>query len=416
LVLVLLVIAEGRAGAAGVTLSTRATHEVVHVPPSAEPVRGPRFAPVTVDVYFAFAHSTSSVAAELARRAVERATAHDVRARFHLGAPAGFGTPPAELGYEAVIEAQAQERLWPLFDRLVRDRALGFLPAELTRAARDAGLDGNAFEQALLERRHRPAAERLLREGRALAHAAGELFINGKRVSVWSNDESLGAHIEAARRHAESLLADGVPLSHLYERLVAEANEPAPVESAPAPPPPDQRRLRVELDGAPQRGPSLAPVTLVVFSNFRCPPCAELAQVIKQIHRDHPGLVREVWKSFAASEADPGAAIAYAAAEQGRFWELYDRAMLPEAMQQYHGDLGPIAHGLGLDPQRLRPSSACRSAVERDLREARALGISYLPAVLVNGVLLVSPIPAARLERAVRAELARGLRDRLGGP
>ena len=45
--------------APGEELTTGAAHEIRQVPPPPCPVRGPRFAAVTIDVYFAFGHIPS---------------------------------------------------------------------------------------------------------------------------------------------------------------------------------------------------------------------------------------------------------------------------------------------------------------------------------------------------------------------
>src|SRR6266404_1793685 len=86
------------------TLDTGNSHEVVWTPPVAVPIRGPRFAPVTLDAYVALGHPPSYASAELARRWVERDPG--VRAVLHLFA---YGIP-AEQALEALLEAFEQGR------------------------------------------------------------------------------------------------------------------------------------------------------------------------------------------------------------------------------------------------------------------------------------------------------------------
>src|SRR3954470_14736695 len=95
------------------TLSTGESHEVTWTPPMAVPVRGPRFAPVTLDAYVALGHPPSYASAELARRWVERDP--NVRAVLHLYA---YGIP-AEQAMEALVEAAEEGRFFALFDRIV---------------------------------------------------------------------------------------------------------------------------------------------------------------------------------------------------------------------------------------------------------------------------------------------------------
>src|SRR6478672_9830878 len=89
---VLLIAATAHAGG---LVESGAAHEVVHVGPPADPIRGPRLAPVTLDLYATPGHAPSLNLALLARRAVERAHAaglDDVREVVHL-LPAGSPGP-----------------------------------------------------------------------------------------------------------------------------------------------------------------------------------------------------------------------------------------------------------------------------------------------------------------------------------
>src|SRR5438309_11578200 len=88
------------------TLPTGGSHEVVWTPPVAVPIRGPRFAPVTLDAYVALGHPPSYASADQARRSVERDPG--VRAVLHLFA---YGIP-AEQALEALLEASEQGRFF----------------------------------------------------------------------------------------------------------------------------------------------------------------------------------------------------------------------------------------------------------------------------------------------------------------
>src|SRR6476659_3937267 len=75
-----------------------AAHELVYLPAATLPQRGPRFAAVTLDVYVIFGNHPSATTAELARRAVERAT--DVREVLHLST---YGPSAGEPAAEAAL-------------------------------------------------------------------------------------------------------------------------------------------------------------------------------------------------------------------------------------------------------------------------------------------------------------------------
>jgi protein-disulfide isomerase len=380
----------------------------------AVPIRGPRFASVTLDAYVALGHPPSYASAELARRWVERDPG--VRAVLHLFA---YGIP-AEQALEALLEASEEGRFFALFDRYVQSRLTFASPADLSRLGREAGLDGARLDQALASHRHRTELERLQREARATGHHPPELLVNGRRVSPWSGEEAIGRSIAEARTRAEELLADGVPLSQLYERVV-ELDEEVSFDVNPAPHA-AHRRLAIDLGGAPARGPTTAPVTIVVWANFACMQCTEVAAAIKRIDEGHPGLVRLVWKHFPspyrAQNGQTAAEYAAAAQAQGRFWPLYDLVMsshlVPARVSK--SELERLAVQAKLDDARLKlelDSGRARAAVERDTEEAHRLGVPSAGAVAVNGI-PVGGVPSYDvLERLVAAELDAGVLERL---
>ncbi|HEX9101771.1 MAG TPA: thioredoxin domain-containing protein, partial [Polyangia bacterium] len=316
-------LAAASAHAADGALATGGSHEVVWTPPTLVPVRGPRFAPVTLDAYVSLLHPPSYASAEQARRWVERDGG--VRAVLHLSA---YGAP-AELAMEALFEAADEGRFFALFDRLVQSRLAVVATSDLARLGREAGLDGERLDDALATRRHRADLERLQRDARASGHHAPELLVNGRRVSPWSGDETIGRAIAEAHARAEELSADGVPLSQLYDRLV-ELDEEVPFVIDPLSRG-THKRLPIELAGAPIRGPASAPVTVVVWANFACMQCAEVAAALKRLDEAHPGMLRVAWKHFPspyrAAIGETAAEYAAAAHAQGRFWPLYDLAM-----------------------------------------------------------------------------------------
>jgi len=401
------------ARAADGVLDTGGSHEVVWTPPSLVPVRGPRYAPVTMDAYVTLGSPPSYISAELVRRWVDKDPS--VRGILHLYA---YGAH-AEQAMEALLEAADEGRFFALFDRLVQARLSFATPVDVPRMGRDAGLDGARLDEALATHRHKSDVERLQREARTATHRPPELLINGRRVSPYSGEEAIGKAIGEARARAEDLLADGVPLSQLYERVV-ELDEDVPFGGDPfahgA-----QKRLNIDLSSSPVRGPSTAPVTIVVWGNFACMQCAEVAASIARIVQAHPGLIRVGWKHFPspyrAAIGETAAEYAAAAHAQGRFWPLYDLTMASHLVPSRvtRSELDRLGAQVRVDEAKLRleiDSGRARATVERDAAEARRLGVPTAGAIAVNGI----PVPApqsAELERLVAAELDAGVLERL---
>lgn len=412
----LLVLLLSASAAAAEGLPTRAAHEVVVVPPAEHPLRGPRYALVTLEVFVAFGHLPSAQVAELARRAAARDPG-EVREVMYV---VGYGPPGADLAAEAALEAEAQGRFWPFVDRmLTRDHLPPLTAPDLVRVGREAGLDADALAEALQSRRHHEAVERRTRSIRALGHNAAELVLNGRRHYALT-DDAVQAAVHKAAAHARELIGGGLPLSRLHEHLLDEVQrETANAGAGPG----ARRRIAVAEGGAPSRGPSLAPLTVVAFANLSCTSCAEVAQALRGLEKRHPGKVRVVWKHWLppwGTTTLEGVAVELAALaeSQGRFWELLDAAMPPRAPRpvRTRADLEAAARAAGVDLKRGgSPDAAARarSLVERDLTEARRLELRWGPVLLVNGVPLAGAQAVEKLERLAAEELQRGLRERL---
>ncbi len=391
------------------TLQTGAEHEVVWAPATAVPVRGPRFAPVTIDVYVALGHLPSYATAEMARHAAEHAS--DVRVILHAFS---FG-PPSELALEALLEAADQGRFWPLFDRLTQTRATGFAPIELERLGREAGLDGARLAAALATRKQREPLRRLRANVRANDHHPPELLVNGRRVSPWSGEEAVTRAVNEARVRAQELLDEGVPLSQLYDRIL-ERDEEVPFVIDPLGRA-SHKRISVDTTNAPSRGPANAPITIVTFGNLACMSCAELAASLQKLQATYPALVRVVWKNLMSPDAQV-AELAVAAAAQGRFWELHDLAMKTR-LTPTHARLAALerlASTVGIDPVRLHAeivSGRVREILDHDAEEARHIGVPTSGSVVVNGIPVAGAPSYELLDRLVTQELDTGVLDRL---
>jgi cyclophilin family peptidyl-prolyl cis-trans isomerase/protein-disulfide isomerase len=76
------------------------------------------------------------------------------------------------------------------------------------------------------------------------------------------------------------------------------------------------------------RGPADAYLTVIVYSDFQCPACAQFAVLLTQIQRKHPQDMRIVYRDFPLLTINDKAALSTQAAEaanlQGKFWEMHD--------------------------------------------------------------------------------------------
>jgi protein-disulfide isomerase len=143
--------------------------------------------------------------------------------------------------------------------------------------------------------------------------------------------------------------------------------------------------------GAPNiRGPEDAAVTLVVFSAFSCPYCAEGAKQLAELERKYPGKIRVIFKHYPLSLSAQGLLAheaAIAAGEQGRFWEMHDR-LFAAKREPSMAELAEIARQAGLDVARFNAalaSQAGRRDVERDVAESKAYNVRATPTYYIEG-------------------------------
>src|SRR5262249_39059598 len=108
-------------------------------------------------------------------------------------------------------------------------------------------------------------------------------------------------------------------------------------------------RIDVITEGAPTRGPAMAPVTIVEFSDFHCPFCRQVLPTLAQIMARYGDKIRLVFRDYPIEQLHPGATKAHHAArcagEQGKFWGYHDALFVnaparPERFEQIAQDVG----------------------------------------------------------------------------
>jgi protein-disulfide isomerase len=182
--------------------------------------------------------------------------------------------------------------------------------------------------------------------------------------------------------------------------------------AGPTGPDPD-RVYTVSTEGAYAKGPDVAPVTIVEFSDFQCPFCGKVEPTLKQIEDRYKGSVRIVWKHMPLSsihENAVGAALAAeAAGKQGKFWEFHDKLF---ADQEKLGpdDLRQHARDLHLDMSRFDADvrdAAEKKKIDADVAEADALGVNSTPSIFINGRFLSGALPFEMFAKVIDEELTK---------
>lgn len=160
--------------------------------------------------------------------------------------------------------------------------------------------------------------------------------------------------------------------------------------SAPEAPPVSQRRHKAPLtaDDHPQGGAEPL-VTVVVYSDYACPPCARTSKVLEHLLEDYGDDLRVVFRSLTAPgfiDAERAAEAALAAGAQGQFWAMHQRLFSEPRFDR--ATLQAHAAALGLDVPRFLDDldlGAFSGPRVQHRRQAIALGIYFGPVALVNG-------------------------------
>lgn len=171
-------------------------------------------------------------------------------------------------------------------------------------------------------------------------------------------------------------------------------------------------RFYVPVGDAPVRGAAEASITLVMYTDFECPFCARGYETVERLLAHYGQDLRVVYKAFPL-DMHPHALVAAMAARsahaQGRFWAFHDRLheskeeLTPEALLRH-------AQASGLDMRALLrdiDTLEYASAVRRDLREGRRLGISSTPTFFVNGRMIAGAKPYEDFVALIDDELQR---------
>lgn len=176
--------------------------------------------------------------------------------------------------------------------------------------------------------------------------------------------------------------------------------------------PPQVFRVEVALAGAPSRGDGAAPVTIVKFEDYQCPFCKTVQPRFSELIKKYQGKVRLVHKDLPLTELHPearqAAEAARCAGDQGKFWEYHDK-LYERSPKASANDLQVYAKEIGLNTESFAncyASGKHRAAVQKDLSEGAALGLTGTPAFFINGRELIGAQPLEAFTAIIDDELA----------
>ncbi|MFN2226617.1 MAG: thioredoxin domain-containing protein [Anaerolineae bacterium] len=183
-------------------------------------------------------------------------------------------------------------------------------------------------------------------------------------------------------------------------------------------------RVQGDLEAAAGRamGSPDAPITMVEFSDFECPYCADYAlETLPQIIENYieTGLVRYMFKDLPLAfhqHAQKAAEASRCAGAQDSFWPMHDLLFEHQAEWSVMDEAGALAafvsyaREMELDAKQFEDclaSGEFAEAVTRDQWDAERLGVQMVPAFLINDRRTAGAYPYAEFERLIEEELAR---------
>jgi protein-disulfide isomerase len=156
---------------------------------------------------------------------------------------------------------------------------------------------------------------------------------------------------------------------------------------------------------APLTGVPESKITLIEFSDYECPYCGEAHKTLKQLLTKHQGEIKLVFKHYPLTSihdnALSAAKAAWAAQQQGKFWEYHD-ALFTQQDKLGEDLYLEAAKKLNLDLEQFdrdRNSDAANTAIQNDMRQAQRLGISGTPVFLLEGDKFAGAVQLADVER-----------------
>jgi protein-disulfide isomerase len=168
-------------------------------------------------------------------------------------------------------------------------------------------------------------------------------------------------------------------------------------------------RVQVAATGF-SKGTENAPITIVEFADYECGFCSKVLPTVKAVMDKYPGKIKLVYRDFPLEfhpNATPASVAARCAGKQGKFWEMHEMLFANQSALT-NENFVKYATQLGLD---LAAFDACSKdpsvteAVQKDLLEGQAAGVSGTPAFFVNGVLLSGAQPESEFVKVIDKEL-----------
>jgi protein-disulfide isomerase len=178
-------------------------------------------------------------------------------------------------------------------------------------------------------------------------------------------------------------------------------------------PPPTTAVSEVSSDGDPFIGDANAPVTIIEFSDYRCPFCQKFwAETLPQIKKNYidTGKVKLVYRDYPlpshvfAHEAAQAAECVRAQSDDAVYFEYHDKLFANPGGINIQ-NLKTMAEEMGYDISTCLDSGEFEAEVTKDFSDGSIAGVSGTPSFFVNGKPISGAQPYAVFEQLIESEL-----------
>jgi protein-disulfide isomerase len=221
-----------------------------------------------------------------------------------------------------------------------------------------------------------------------------------------------------ARFEAESQLAAST------QEMAAAAKQETPAAAAGSQTEVTQAAAKRTLEGRFRFGPEVAPVRIVLFTDYQCPDCLKIERELEALMKSTPDLSVGVRyfplsskcnPAMSGQDLHPNACWAARAAQTAGmlrgtdgFWEMH-RWLFSRQGSFTDAELVQGLQSMGYDAkvfQQIMTGDITKTAVTEDVDFGLSLGIYFTPMIFINGVELRGWNAPQALTRAVQATLA----------
>ncbi len=161
-------------------------------------------------------------------------------------------------------------------------------------------------------------------------------------------------------------------------------------------------------------GTSDPQLTVIEYSDFQCPYCAEYAKWLTQLREKYGDRVQFAYRFYPLANhqwATMAAKVAYAAYLQGKFWQMHD--LLFQRQTEWESVADPrtlfesYAESLGLDMQQFRDDADAQSTtdfIKKQAAEGKKAGVNHTPWFVI-GDQSVLPRSLEQFDKAIQKAL-----------